>query len=280
MIDLSLDEGEGCKAGWPLYASPSSPLRMSKLTGIMACPASVKFEDNESSQAAETGSAVGRMIELYHLGADIDEGVLRANFPLADLDRAGKLLDAYTLDPRNPKDAVVRESLEETVTAILEPHPLDRTGLPVVLIGHLDQVRVSDAGFYEIWDVKSGRKDRQLPRYAFQLHAYCEGYAQKYPDRKVRVGGIINLVGYEQTRMEGGERNAATGRMRGAKKTEYAIGEHPVFLRSLARRSTHDLVLLEIRRTIALIRMGQNAAVPGEWCSYCPGDEFPVCLEV
>lgn len=208
------------------FATPRAPLRGSSLETLMGiCEGFVVLrmlgEREEGGIAAHTGTAIGRAIEIVHQKggkrkafADIMAQVRKesvegtpgsddqASFSKANWTEVEGMLKGYTEDRRN-NVRVVEDSLEEVVTLSLPPHPLDPTGEPVYLTGHIDQVRYDMAsGSYKVWDVKSGKGTgaEMTSKYKWQVACYTEAYKVKYPDRKVSAGGIINVRDYIENR--------------------------------------------------------------------------------
>lgn len=204
------------------FATPDAPLRGSSLETFMGTCAGFTVsrmlgERDEGGVAAHTGTAIGRAIEITHQTggkrktfADImaqvrkesEEGTPgsddQASFAKANWTEVEGMLKGYRADRRN-NVKVIEDSLEEVVKLELPPHPLDPTGEPVYLTGHLDQVRYDVvSGSYRVWDVKSGKGGgtEMTSRYKWQVACYVLGYRAKYPNRKVNAGGIINVRDY------------------------------------------------------------------------------------
>ena len=257
------------------YAGPgASPVRISALTALTKCPASMILQrafDRGSGAAADTGSAVGRLVQLYHEGWLVDDAIERARrecpteFPLADLPRAETLLGHYVRDPRNPREVVAKGSCELEVRLVLPPDASDPTGAPIHLVGHVDQIRHHPDGVLRVWDTKAGKLDDGLAMtrvYAWQLAAYALA-ATATLGREVRPGGIIRLAGYE-TR-DGGEQARA-----GTASTHY---ETPWTLDECAT------MLASVSGLIAMIRRGDVLMLPGAHCRWCPGEAPNLCAD-
>ena len=252
---------------------------MSALTKLAACPGAMALswkQDNdgmsgESGKAADTGTAVGLAIELYHrgeeLGAIADRlpqlskgGALdRQPFPRADVAEALRVLGRYSTDPRNPRAAVRGDSLERAVELRLQPHPLDPTKEPVMLLGHLDQVREGADGVLEVWDLKHSRySGPDLVRsYAWQQAAYTVATAQSY-GRPTRWGGILRTKGY-------------------LTRERRTPGEEPAFFHSGYTWEDCLAALDQVRLLVALARSGRVPLQPGDVCSWCPAFSFRQC---
>lgn len=282
------------------FATPAMPIRASMLNSLAKCHG-FAFLDMEDSRpvgaAAHTGTAVGRAIELYHRGYENEESLNIARreavaggpkgFPLARWDEVESALTSYTLDGRNPRSVVVRDSLEEEVTLSMDAHPLDTTKAAIRVKGHIDQVRF-EGGTYSVWDLKHGRPEGKLmlSSYLWQQAVYTLAYASKYPDRRVSWGGIIRLRGYAQSRRvsnphhdpsrkasskKGGVSNAKTHLI------PYSPDSAPVFFHAPYRRTDLLAVIDQIRLAVALVRNGTILLTPGEHCGWCKKDGFHDC---
>lgn len=243
------------------------PIRASALTRLCECPGFLlmqddrfAFADDSVGPAAHTGTAIGRMVELYHLGFEIRDAIDQTRHESTDSDRPfdrARWEDAefwfrrYTDDPRNPRECVVVESMEADLEVVLEPADDDPTGQPIVISGHPDQIREDDRGRWWLWDLKSGRAagGQMLYEYAWQLAAYVIGASQRW-GRKVRPGGIIRLRGYNV----GGP-----------------AGERDVFWHAPYKYEDCESMMVDVAEHVALLRSGRLILTPGLYCQWCPG---------
>lgn len=251
------------------FATREWPLRISALTGLQCCPGFTLLsdrkiaEDDRSSAAAETGTAVGRLIELWHLGEkfrealDQAEGEKGADFPSADMEAAEFWFHSYVDDDRNQVNSVLAESLEAKVEYELPPAPEDPTGKPIYLVGHLDQVRVLH-GRHSVWDVKSGRAQgkQMLFDYAWQQAGYVLASRQRWPELDVQPGGIIRLRGYTKTK---------------------APSDCNVFYQDPRTVKDCEEQLNNVSLHVALIRQGIIVTAPGKHCCWCPAEFYHLC---
>lgn len=249
------------------------PRRISALNSLKKCSGLVaarSVDSGESGVAADTGTGVGRGVELWHRGYTYDRllKTLRDehpnDFPKADMHDVERIVLCYVNDERNPPEVVVTESLEQEVILRLDPDPDDPTGEPIVLTGHTDQVRYrfpehGEAGGYQLWDVKNGRASGQdmIHDYAFQLAAYTIALGEHYEG--LTVGGVIRTKGYVA---------------RGAGEPSQAN----VFFSTPWSNDQCREILSHVAYLIGQIRAGAIACTPGSWCRYCPLD-FPSCLD-
>ena len=255
------------------YAGPgAAPVRISALTSLTKCPASMILQrafDRGSGAAADTGSAVGRLVQLHHEGWIADDAIERARreapteFPLADLARAERLYLSYAADPRNPRDVVVKGTCEQEVRLVLPPDAHDPTGQPIHLVGHVDQIRHHPDGRLRVWDTKAGKLDDGLAMtrvYAWQLAAYALA-ATATLGRPVLPGGIIRLAGYEARDAEPSSGQASTHY-----ETPWTLDECATMLASVSA-------------LIAMIRRGDVLMLPGSHCRWCPGEAPNLCAD-
>lgn len=259
---------------------PRKGPRMSSLPHLAKCPAFgvvEKVADRGSSSAADTGSATGRVIELWHnlggcsgrLGAAavVEEALQTArtenasNTVLADWDRVTHYALLYAQDPRNrvptcyeAYGAVVPELQEAEVKLTLKPDPDDPHQEPVELVGHVDQIRRDEAGHLRVWDVKCGRAggEDMTRDYALQLAAYALAATETLGET-VLPGGIIRMRGYDVKRGSPGP------------------GEHNVFFPVHASLEACRALLGTVAYTVGEFARGIVRIQPGDQCRYCPG---------
>lgn len=251
------------------------PKRISALNSFSKCSGLVAartLTPGTSGKAADTGTAVGRGIELWHKGSDYT-ALLRKlreeheeHYPLADLAEVERVVLAYCNDLRNRPDVVLPDSLELEVTLRLDADQDDPTGEPIVLTGHVDQVRYAFPDHkdrehlgLELWDVKNGRgSGEDMTRdYAFQLAAYTLALEEHYGEGEIAMGGVVRTKGY-----------IARGNPEPS--------EARVFFPMPWRKSDCLSVLDTVRYLIGQIRAGAIPHTPGPHCRYCPL-EFPHC---
>lgn len=245
-------------------------MRISSLPMLGACPGwwlLKRREPGRSGVAADTGSAAGAVLALYHAGRASREALACALAPAAvaekyrraDVARATRLCAAYMADPRNPADAVVPGSCEAAVALDLA----DAAGAPLRLEGHVDQVRANRARQrYEVWDVKSGvghEGAALLGAHALQLAGYAAALAASWRMRgpgcwPVVPGGIVWLAAYE--------RPPAT----------------PVLWEAAWGLAEAEALLDVVRHEAAELRAGRVRVRPGPHCAWCPAGSPAACI--
>lgn len=257
--------------------------RISSLPKVAACPAFGVLRAasaDTAGAAAHSGSAVGRLIELWHRSgednADFDSLVAQVRtevpnrWPLARMDDVLRWALSYCGDPRNSGTVLV-DSLEREVEYSLpaagELYPYGsgtNPPKPLLLRGHLDQVRRESDGVLRVWDVKSGRPDGidMLYDYALQLAAYAVAATESYGE-PVLPGGIIRLRGYHK-----GRRSQWDG-----------LDEAPAFFHAPWTLEQARGMLDTIAAHHALLARGVILRQPGSHCSYCPGESPALCGE-
>lgn len=281
------------------FGTKEHPLRASSLTSLKACPGSLVMAigaEDHGGKAADTGTAVGQMIELFHRGLSVqdsvkkteemmeDGGVIggtdRHSYPLADIPLAQKWMERYAADPRNPVDSVIEESLEVEVELDLDPFPTDPTGKKIHIVGHIDQIRADpEDGIWEVWDVKSGSRhngDEMVLEYSWQQAAYTLG-AMKHFKRPMRWGGIVYVRGYEKQILVPNPKWVYGSKEPRRKRVKPKPGMENVFFR--APFSHDDLVAMmyQVRARVAAIRAGDPALQIGDHCRWCPATSFSNC---
>lgn len=252
------------------------PKRVSALNSLTKCPGLVcarTVSPGSSGKAADTGTAVGRLIQLWHEGVMFEDAARKAggemaqDFPLADWDAARTVALFYAQDPRNRPDVVVPGSCELEVMVRLEPDEEDPTGEPIELSGHVDQIRWAFPDHPErerlgmaVWDVKNGAAygDEMIHDYAFQIAAYAVGCTAHYGG-PVMPGGIIRTQGYVP------------------KRGSVEPAEANVFFATPWAMSDAHAILDQVRYLIGQIRAGAILRQPGKHCRWCPSS-FPACV--
>ncbi len=281
------------------FGNKDHPLRMSSLNSLKDCPGSLVMAigaEDRGGKAADTGTAIGQMIELFHRGRSVSDAVTetaecsqegaviggteRDAFPLADISLAKKWMERYARDPRNPVDAVVEESLEVEVELELDPFPSDPTGQKIYLVGHIDQIRPDpDDGIWEVWDVKSGSRhsgNEMVQYYAWQQAAYTLA-AAKHFKRPMRWGGILLVRGYDSQVLEPNPKWTPGSKEPRRKRVKPAPGRENVFFRAPFSHDDLLAMMYQVRKRIAGIRAGDPDLQMGEHCRWCPAECFSNC---
>lgn len=267
-------------------ATEQRPLSVSSLTSLGKCPGFHVFSDTRfelhdpyGSEAAQTGTAVGRMIELYHRGMAFRDALEQAHaekeaaagsdrggatdrraFPLANMANAERWFHGYCDDPRNPQDIVIADLQERHVRATIPPAPEDPTGAPVVLAGHPDQVRRdSVSGVMSVWDVKSGTPAGicMLYEHAWQLSGYAVALTATL-NEPVHPGGIIRVRGY-------------------GKRTAKEPGSEDVFWHAPWTLEQARGMMDVVAQHVAWLRGGLIHLHPGNHCQWCPAGSPANC---
>ena len=231
-------------------------------------------EDKIVFKSADTGTAIGLMIELWHRGDSPEKAINRVKsaseigmgdrpkpFILADFSMCEKAFLRYCEDPRNMVD-VPEESLEKEVKLELK----DLRGKPIYFEGHLDQARLDRFDTWVIWDVKFSSiftPAELMAEKVLQLCFYTLGLLDQ--GINASIGGIIAPRQYI-TKI-------------GAKKRPEDI--KGVFTESswtiTDARKAAKLVVTEISR----IRYGKEPVVRiGKHCDFCPIGDFAKCSNV
>lgn len=246
-------------------------LRISELPSLGRCPGFLLCQifREGSTTAADTGSTVGRFIQLFHeMGEDAIalEAATRQvrteqpdRWPHADIDEAVRVGSLYAVDSRN-WGVVLKGSTELEVRLTLQPAPEDPTGRPIVLLGHLDQIRTDKAGRLKLWDTKNGALTGLdlLYGYAWQLAAYSLAATEHY-GKPVTPGGIIRLQGY------------------GVKCTPEDANEKPVFFAAPWPLEACRTMMADVAQHVAWLRSGIVHHHPGAHCVWCPAGGPHLC---
>lgn len=263
--------------------------RISSIPKLGQCPGFAVFQAAEergpSRAPADSGSMVGRIIELFHRNGEhaaaYEEAVAQAmrevseRFPAADLDEARAISLAYASDPVN-RGVVVGAWCELEVALSLAPAPEDSTGTPIELLGHVDQIRRTPTpDVFRVWDVKNGKPGglEILYSYAWQLAAYALASTEtltKLLGRPITVlpGGIIRTKSYAPKRRT---RNKETGELEEA--TPQPFYEAPWSLAEC--RGMLDSAAF----MIAQLRNGVIPLLPGVQCQWCPAGGPNLCAD-
>lgn len=264
----------------PLRRGP----RVSSLPMVAKCPGlpvSRKHMGDEVGSAAHTGSAVGRVIELWHRFGEesgaLEEALRQAQSPqevevgdyrLADWDTVRGWARFYAEDPRNQYGVVVADMQEAEVRYTLPvwlPSDEDApTGEPVELVGHVDQIRRDRAGNLTVWDLKSGKAqgEEMVYAYALQLAAYSLAATETLGET-VLPGGIIRLRGYDSKRPK-----------------ECPPDGRRVFFETPWSLDACRALLDTVSATIEEVRRGVVRLQPGDHCRFCPAGGPGQCYRV
>lgn len=208
-------------------------------------------DTDDSGAAAQTGSLVHAGAEAFHKTQDEGAGrvaleTFRPQYPKADIKRATKIYEAYILDPKNKNARVVQ--LEQKIKYQHPCAPFDPTGLPVTIIGTLDQVREDADGTRTVWDIKTGQTyygTKALNHYMAQQAAYTLASG-------VSPGGLICTDGY----------------FRPGNKVHF---QYECSLDDF--RQALDSVAVYV----AFARMGKVIRTSGDWCDWCDHKNFNNC---
>lgn len=231
--------------------TPDRPIRASSIPMLMKCPKRISLDLKSDSKAADTGSAVHRAIDAWHLTYDEEEAlrIMKSEahrFPLADLHDAELSFRPYAKDPRNCKGSV--QETEKQVEVAIQGWEDDD---PIHVRGTLDQIREDG-----VWDVKHSDKSgfELIHSYAYQLAAYA--YAAGRP-----VGGIIAPKGYRRRTVKEGD-----------------LSPNGVFWPTCWTDAHVGHLIDNFRRMVWRIRRGEVPALPGEHCGSCPAGSFLECI--
>jgi len=260
------------------WATKTSPMRASAATGFLQCAMGRIMDQMHPSaggEAAQNGSAVGRMIEVWHKLLDsragsrspedaIEQAIVQVRgekdkqFPLADFEKMEQVARLYAADSRNRGGfgRVMSETMEAKVELVIESEWTE----PVYIVGHLDQLR-DHGDAVRLWDTKYSKKFYGVTlglHYSFQQALYTIG-ASDLIGKPVQPGGIIALQAYTQ-------------------KDADAMSK--VFVYNQMTLEQCYILAGEVVRQIARIRRGEIDVRPGEHCRWCPALSPSNCLKV
>lgn len=251
------------------FATNEFPARASSLPELMLCETRgiLMFLDlvqDHSGPAADTGSLAHEIIAKWHTnGFDMAaalQGVAawKRQFPLADEEKAVAHAVAYSQDPRNR--VTLFWAPEEEIRVQFPPHENDPTGQPVVVSGHIDQVREENGKLF-IWDIKTGARGgmEMLNSYALQIAAYAIGATVKL-GRPVNPGGLIRTATYL------------------TKNCDPTTSPAGVFWHYPYELTEAGILIDGFLLRVAQIRRGDFAASPGSQCNYCPAGGVGECV--
>lgn len=254
-----------------LFGTADYPLRPSALATLVKCPLQAVLKvldelEDTSGVAADTGSLAHEAVAAFHLEPDANKRIGAAvamlqqaapKFPQADVADARITVERYVADSRNAGAKVV--AVERPVRLVLDPHPSDPTGQPVVINGKLDQLRESN-GRITVWDLKTGKPggremshEHSLQQAAYVLAARQSGFPTAEP------GGLIRTAAY---RTRGAQLPMADG----------VFWDLPFTLADCPK------LLSRVTLTVALIRSGEVDYGPGSWCVWCPLGGLDRCI--
>ena len=239
----------------------SVPKRISALNN-MSCPslAALRTLDTERthSMKANSGSAVGRVIQLWIEGSFVEEALLTAKregeaYPKADWDLVAKWARAYVADARNHPGGRHGETdpakCEAEVKLNIGCHPF---------VGHIDQVRRLDGRLW-VWDLKSGAGQGvdMVSDYAWQQAAYAVACTETWGE-EVGFGGIIRLRGYFP-------------------RAKVEPSEASVFFEAYWDTAKCRQVLSDPQFLLDMLGRGEYLQLPGRHCRWCPAPSYPHC---
>jgi hypothetical protein len=242
--------------------------------------------DDEGGPAAQIGSLTHAGVAEFHRHpgnllkrkkAAWDAIKTHADkFPLADPDEVRLFITPYMDDPRNQeakiwvqplqgKDGRFRDTpmVEEEVYFTLPPHPLDPTGEPIHVWGHLDQIRDIN-GVPKVVDLKTGKKTgwELIHDHAIQISAYCFG-ARQLGIKGCQPGPIIRAYGYRTTEA----------------REQKLLSPDGVFFNSPVSWDDVELILENVRMHVGLMRAGHIQFGPGPHCTFCEFGGLSGCLQ-
>lgn len=249
------------------FATAENPLRCSNLPRLVRCPMqtvlSMREEDGDSNEAADTGSAVHFAVAMYHTHAKGDSALaasaMRAaldRYPLADCDKAETQFHWYCKDSAN---ACEMFAVEKRVAFTIPAAPFDPTKEAIYVIGTLDQIRRVKGKLW-LWDIKTGSPEGPDMVHAacLQLCAYWHGAEQVFGEH-IHGCGIIRTKDYVKTDY-----------------TRKTRKPGPVFYEAPWTRADVLRKLSAVQNTVADIRSGRYDARPGEdickWCRFGIGN--------
>ena len=242
------------------------PLRVSALNSLVKCPAFASLSmvaDRTGSKAADSGTAAGRVCQIWHekgedalaLSAALEQAIDEVDaHPKADWDDVAKWCGGYASDPRN-RGALLPGSCERRVELTLGRFSL---------VGHVDQIRRGPHGGLTVWDIKSGKpggRDMTFA-YAWQVSAYALACTETLGE-PVLPGGIIRLRSYAwNTRCKWDAEDLTTA------PAFYAMPWDLAACREMLEGA--EFLLGQLEEGIVLQH-------PGTHCQWCPGESPHLC---
>lgn len=242
------------------------PLRISALSSLCRCPGWAMLDSlgtRGSSAAADSGTGVGRVAQLWHengedplaLQAALTQAEREAptDFPKANLQDVGIWAQGYASDPRNA-GCVVPKSCEKEVTLQLGKFEL---------VGHIDQMRNVN-GALRVWDIKSGKPGGRdmVCSYAWQVSAYALACTETLGET-VLPGGIIRIRSY-----------AWNNRCRWDKED---LSSCPAFFYMPWDLDACREMMASVHSHLTMLDEGRVHLHPGTHCMWCPGEAPNLC---
>lgn len=241
------------------FGTDKHPLHASGLQSIIKCSLRAVLHfllqpDDESGEAADTGSAVHAAVHAWHNNGQDAAASLDAmrqasgRYRKADLNDAAALFLQYAQDPRNAQAEIVAS--ERNVRFQLDPAPEDKTGRPIVIVGTCDQTRRVH-GELRVFDIKSSTKPgyHLLMQHLYQVSAYAVGMTIEMGE-PVHPGALIRVRGYPNG----------------------AFFPYSIDLK-------HAAMLMDaLRRVVAAIRAGKPVPSPGDYCTWCVMRTMDACV--
>ena len=273
------------------------PLRCSRLHLIVKCSMQTFLavdEEDEAGPSAHTGSVVHAGCAEFHRSKDEKLEIREkkgwdaiakamAQFPRAEESEVKIFYREYIRDPRNINIDIPlwydgTYAVEKQIDFTLPPHELDPTGSAIHIQGTYDYLRMEN-GVPVVDDIKTGKKTlwEMIHDHAFQVCAYTYGIKQiinnldfdnKIGDKalifdRIKPGKIIRAYGY-----------------RARARNAFDLSPDGVFISLPYRTMQHCEWLLEtVRLHVALYRMGYVNFGPGYWCTFCPQQGLPGCID-
>jgi hypothetical protein len=260
--EMAKGTGARLAAKLALIGTEGCALRASSLPELMRCPWTwvakmFAIAEDSAGAAADTGSAVHHAAAVWHDTKDVAAAVssMKANlnkFPFANVESAAEQFFLYSKDPRNSGPIIL---CEKEVRLSLPAHETDKTQAPILIVGHLDQVRRVN-GRLAVYDIKTGSPEgpEMLANHAYQLAAYQLAAA-------VLCGEIVPGAWVIRT------------------KDYLKKKPGPVFWQAPWSHRQLGVFTDAIRRRVAAIRNGDIDAIPGESCRWCPFGNVGACTE-
>lgn len=232
-----------------LLATREYPIHASSLDCLIRCPwfflgREFMLYDDQVGEPADTGTAVGRAIELWHAGKELKAALEQTKveafepprpFPQAKFEDVERMFTAYVKDPRNANEHVLSCEMRYTGEIVKG----------IFVTGRYDQIRRT-GGERRVWDLKAGHWATPHS-YACQLLAYSIL-------TDCAIGGIIKLRDY------------------------IGKGQGAVFRPLEISKENLRPLLLSLKAEIERLRAGEVLVRPSEQCSYCKWGGLESCL--
>lgn len=256
-----------------LFGTKDYPIHASAVPEIIRCQWKAAMiylatPDDESGEAADTGSMTHVAVAAWHRDKDIAAAIsaLReseARFAKGNVSEATSMFYLYTRDPRNhceiATDQEGRLLVEYKTQISITPSKSDPTQAPIEIVGTLDQVRL----IYQkpkVWDLKTSKRPGldQLNMYLYQIGMYSL-MASKALGMPVSPGGLITPRHYKK----------------GADPETSPPG---IFWEYPLRFNDIGPLINGLRNAVASIRAGTVHPSPGDYCRYCPMQSTGECI--